>query len=141
MFNLQNELTIIEFFNEFTKFKNISIKFYFDDDILDLIENDQISFNNNNSVFVFSTNEVFSNRINSINAIISIKRDRDRFRKHLMNVNFCFIMKNSNMKNLIDTNEFFLIKNDHNQFSQYTIFRQKKNQRIVKKKRIQNNQS
>ena len=84
-----------------------------------------------------SLEQVVLEQINSIESntfsttIISIKRDRDKFRKHFINVNFCFLLKNIN--DLINTIYFFSSKVNHQQFSQYTIFRQKKLSKLLKK--------
>ena len=42
-------------------------------------------------------------------------------------------MKSSNIKDLIDTNKFFLIKYDYIQSSQYKVFRQKEINELLKK--------
>ena len=114
-FNIQNESIIIELFNGFTKFKIISIKSYFNDGIFDSTDEIQLQSNENSIFEQFDPSiileQVMPERINSIESntfsttIISIKRDRDRLRKHSINVNFCFLLKN--IDDSIDTIYFF----------------------------------
>ena len=103
---MQNESIIIEMSNDFTIFGTTSIKSYFDDfdasnlsDLKDFQQSHQLFFH-----FTFqqsSDNHVLIT-LSTIPLPQSIKRGREQFKKHFVQINFisfdvCFVMNNFNM--------------------------------------------
>lgn len=132
LLSMQGESAIIELSSGPTKFRSTSVKPYFDDGTSDPAGDDQTSPDDDDPGQGPSSNEVIPGQANPIGPIgpsaPSIKRGRGRPRKHSVNVNLCFIMKN-----LGNTDELFLAENDHSQPSQYTASRQKEINRLLKK--------
>jgi hypothetical protein len=124
LLSIQNESAIVELLNELTKFRFISLKFYYQND--DHV-NDELSISS-----IKSSIESISEHTDSIIFIESIKRDRDRLRKFsssIINVIFNIISVDSSFivfrqKEIVDLLEkdVFLSVNKKNVSSNIRIF-------------------